>query len=70
LGVKKFGGEVVNPGGIIVRQRGTKFYPGVNVEMGRDHTLFAVEAGRVQFAVGSKKRAFVHVVAWGGVTVT
>ena len=44
LGVKKFGGEVVIPGNIIVRQRGTKFYPGVNVGMGKDHTLFATAA--------------------------
>jgi large subunit ribosomal protein L27 len=49
LGVKKFGGEIVIPGNIIVRQRGTKFYPGVNVGMGKDHTLFATEAGLVAF---------------------
>ena len=49
LGVKKFGGEVVIPGNIIVRQRGTKFYPGVNVGMGKDHTLFATSAGQVFF---------------------
>jgi large subunit ribosomal protein L27 len=61
LGVKKFGGEQVRPGMILVRQRGTKFYPGTNVEMGRDHTLFAVAPGRVEFSVGSKKRAFLHV---------
>jgi large subunit ribosomal protein L27 len=61
LGVKKFGGEQVHPGMILVRQRGTKFYPGVNVDMGRDHTLFAVADGRVAFSVGSGKRSFVHV---------
>ncbi len=49
LGVKKFGGEVVVPGNIIVRQRGTKFYPGVNVGMGKDHTLFATAGGKVEF---------------------
>ena len=47
LGVKKFGGEAVVPGNILVRQRGTKFYPGVNVGMGKDHTLFALTGGRV-----------------------
>jgi large subunit ribosomal protein L27 len=49
LGVKKFGGEAVVPGNIIVRQRGTKFHPGVNVGMGKDHTLFALVPGSVQF---------------------
>src|SRR5437763_203021 len=47
LGVKKFGGQAVDAGNIIVRQRGTKFWPGVNVGMGKDHTLFATEAGAV-----------------------
>jgi large subunit ribosomal protein L27 len=61
LGVKKFGGEKVRPGMILVRQRGTKFYPGTNVDMGRDHTLFAVADGRVEFSIGSGKRASVHV---------
>ena len=51
LGVKKFGGEVINAGSIIVRQRGTKFHPGVNVGIGKDHTLFAMVAGTVKFAV-------------------
>ncbi|MGL4371266.1 MAG: 50S ribosomal protein L27 [Alphaproteobacteria bacterium] len=50
LGVKKFGGEVVAPGNIVVRQRGTKFYPGLNVGMGRDHTLFALVEGKVTFS--------------------
>ena len=49
LGVKKYGGEIVIPGNIIVRQRGTKFHPGPNVGMGRDHTLFALINGRVAF---------------------
>lgn len=49
LGVKKFGAEAVLAGNIIVRQRGTKFYPGENVGMGRDHTLFALQKGKVKF---------------------
>jgi large subunit ribosomal protein L27 len=49
LGVKKYGGEVVIPGNIIVRQRGTKVHPGDNVGMGKDHTLFALTEGRVKF---------------------
>ena len=51
LGVKKFGGEVINAGSIIVRQRGTRFHPGVNVGIGKDHTLFAVVDGSVSFAI-------------------
>ncbi|MDB5938867.1 MAG: ribosomal protein [Polaromonas sp.] len=51
LGVKKFGGEVINAGSIIVRQRGTRFHPGVNVGVGKDHTLFALVHGKVSFAV-------------------
>ena len=62
LGVKKFGGEVVIGGNIIVRQRGTKVYPGTNVGMGKDHTLFALVDGRVRF--GSRAgRAFVSVTS-------
>lgn len=49
LGVKKFGGQIVIPGNIIVRQRGTKFYPGTGVDIGRDHTIFAKAEGRVEF---------------------
>jgi large subunit ribosomal protein L27 len=49
LGVKKYGGEVVKPGAIIVRQRGTQFHPGVNVGIGRDHTIFALVDGQVKF---------------------
>jgi large subunit ribosomal protein L27 len=51
LGVKAFGGQVVSAGSIIVRQRGTKFHPGVNVGIGKDHTLFALVDGQVVFAV-------------------
>ena len=49
LGFKKFGGQAVVPGNIIMRQRGTKFHPGLNVGMGRDHTIFATASGRVAF---------------------
>lgn len=63
LGVKKFGGEAVIPGNIIVRQRGTKFHPGDNVGMGRDHTLFALEGGQVKFTIGSGGRSYVNVVS-------
>ncbi len=61
LGVKKFGSQEVIPGNILVRQRGTKFYPGVNVGMGKDHTLFALEGGRVRFHKGKLGRKFVSV---------
>ena len=61
LGVKKFGGETVVPGNIIVRQRGTKFYPGTNVGMGKDHTLFALTDGRVAFHEGKLGRKFCSV---------
>lgn len=61
LGVKKFGDEMVVPGNIIVRQRGTQFHPGDNVGMGRDHTLFALVPGRVRFAVKAKGRNFVSI---------
>ena len=64
LGVKKFGGEEVLAGNIIVRQRGTRFHPGVNVGMGKDHTLFAKTPGVVQFQQkGLNKRKFVNIVA-------
>lgn len=63
LGVKKFGGQVVVSGNIIVRQRGTKFHPGHNVGCGKDHTLFATAEGNVEFNVrGKKNRTFVDVV--------
>ncbi len=61
LGVKKFGDEQVISGNIIVRQRGTKFHPGVNVGIGKDHTLFAIADGRVRF-LKKAGRAFVSVV--------
>lgn len=63
LGVKKFGGESVLAGNIIVRQRGTKVYPGQNVGMGKDHTLFALEEGNVRFTKGRLGRSYVHVDA-------
>ena len=63
LGGKKFGGESVVPGNIIVRQRGTKYHPGANVGIGRDHTLFALTGGRVEFAIKAKGRQFVSVAA-------
>ena len=62
LGVKKYGGELVQPGNILVRQRGTKFYPGENVGMGKDHTLFALTDGTVQFKKGRNNRSFVSIV--------
>lgn len=62
LGVKKFGGEKVVAGNIIVRQRGTKFYAGNDVGMGRDHTLFAKSDGQVSFRNGRLNRTFVDVV--------
>jgi large subunit ribosomal protein L27 len=62
LGVKKFGGEAVIPGNILVRQRGTKFWPGAGVGLGRDHTIFAVAEGRVTFHSGLKGRTFVSVL--------
>ncbi len=61
LGVKKFGGEVVISGNIIVRQRGTKFHPGTNVGIGKDHTIFATKDGKVYFKK-TKTRTFISVV--------
>ena len=62
LGVKAFGGEQISAGSIIVRQRGTKFHAGVNVGIGKDHTLFALVDGQVSFAVkGSLNKHTVHV---------
>ncbi|HEY0959074.1 MAG TPA: 50S ribosomal protein L27 [Novosphingobium sp.] len=61
LGVKKFGGQEVIGGNIIVRQRGTKVYPGANVGIGKDHTLFALDAGRVRFHDGKLGRKYVSV---------
>lgn len=63
LGVKRYGGESVRAGNIIVRQRGTQFHAGENVGIGRDHTLFALTDGSVQFRTGGeKKRRFVSIV--------
>jgi large subunit ribosomal protein L27 len=62
LGVKKFGGEHVIPGNIIIRQRGTRWHPGHNVGMGRDHTLFALIEGQVLFGSGRGGRSYVSVV--------
>ena len=62
LGVKVFGGQEATAGNIIVRQRGTQFWPGPNVGMGVDHTLFALKDGRVQFKTGRKNRQTVSVV--------
>ncbi len=61
LGVKKFGGESVIAGNIIIRQRGTKWHPGVNVGMGKDHTLFALTDGRVEFRARANGRIYVSV---------
>ena len=61
LGVKKFGGEAVIPGNILIRQRGTKWHAGTNVGMGTDHTLFALEAGVVAFAKKANGRTYVSV---------
>jgi len=63
LGVKKFGGEAVIAGNIIIRQRGTKWHPGDNVGMGKDHTIFALTDGYVQFRTTTGGRQFVSVVS-------
>ncbi len=66
LGVKLYGGQAVEPGNIIVRQRGTRFHAGPNVGCGKDHTLFAKAAGTIQFVTkGPKQRKYVTVVAAG-----
>ncbi|MCB1461268.1 MAG: 50S ribosomal protein L27 [Nitratireductor sp.] len=62
LGVKKFGGEAVIAGNIIVRQRGTKWHPGLNVGIGKDHTLFAVAEGKVEFTKKANGRTYVNVM--------
>ena len=61
LGVKKFGGEIVISGNIIVRQRGTKFHPGSNVGLGKDHTLFATSDGKITFKK-TRTRTFISVI--------
>jgi large subunit ribosomal protein L27 len=62
LGVKKFGGESVIAGNIIIRQRGTKFHPGNNVGMGKDHTIFATTEGKVEFKTKANDRTYVSVI--------
>jgi large subunit ribosomal protein L27 len=62
LGVKRFGGQQVVSGNILVRQRGTKFHPGTNVGLGKDHTLFATVDGRVEFRTKANNRTYVSVV--------
>jgi len=62
LGVKKFGGEPARAGNIIVRQRGTRWYPGTNVGIGKDHTLFALTTGTVAFRDGKLGRKYVHIM--------
>ncbi len=62
LGVKRYGGQAVNAGEIIVRQRGTTFHPGVNVGIGRDHTLFAKATGAVKFVTKRDDRTYISIV--------
>ena len=61
LGVKKYGGQLVMPGNIIIRQRGTKIFPGDNVKMGRDHSIFSIIKGKVVFKKSKSDRTFVSV---------
>ena len=71
LGVKRYGGQVIEAGTIIVRQRGTKFHPGKNVGLGRDHTIFATTKGTVVFAVkGENNRKFVSIIPFEEVQET
>jgi large subunit ribosomal protein L27 len=64
LGVKRFGGQLVQAGNILIRQRGTRFHPGANVRCGRDHTLFATAEGKVEFVTrGPNNRKYVPVVS-------
>ncbi len=63
LGIKKYGGEFVVSGNIIARQRGTKWHPGTNVGMGKDHTIFATTDGRVEFRTKRNDRTYISVVA-------
>lgn len=62
LGVKKYGGEAVISGNILIRQRGTQFFPGDNVGIGKDHTLFAMTNGHVKFLTKAKNRTYVSVI--------
>ena len=61
LGVKKYGGQIVSPGNIIIRQRGTKIFPGENVGMGKDHSIFSVVKGKVEFKKCRSDRTYVSV---------
>ena len=61
LGVKKYGGKIVNPGNIIIRQRGTKIFPGTHVKMGKDHTIFSLVKGKVHFKKSKSDRTLVSV---------
>lgn len=63
LGLKRSGGQLVTTGNIIIRQRGTKYRPGINVGIGRDHTLFAKADGRVEFIKNSKKGKVVNIIS-------
>jgi len=63
LGIKRFGGQLVTAGNIIIRQRGTRYKPGINVGIGRDHTLFALTDGRVEFIRKSKKGKVVNIIS-------
>ncbi len=65
LGIKKFGGQIVFPGNIIARQRGTRWHPGEGVGMGKDHTIFALREGRVAFATKRRNRTYVSVMPMG-----
>jgi len=63
LGVKCFGGEIISAGSIIVKQRGTKFHPGKNVGCGKDHTIFAMTRGKVEFKKkGIKKKTYINII--------
>lgn len=62
LGIKRYGGEIVLAGNILVRQRGTKVHPGSNVAMGKDHTLFARVGGKVEYRQGLKRRTYVSII--------
>jgi large subunit ribosomal protein L27 len=68
LGVKIYGGQAIDAGNVIVRQRGTQFHPGRNVGMGKDHTLFAKAQGQVEFRTGFKRRTYVSVVSANAAT--
>jgi large subunit ribosomal protein L27 len=68
LGVKRYGGQTVLAGNVLVRQRGTKFYPGTNVGCGRDHTLFALSTGVVKFHIGKLGRQYVSIAPMAAIS--